>query len=104
MGAASNAPNDLVIFAKNARINDNAQLTQLLAELSDVTWDIILFSETRTKSGQQLLDGGHMLYTSLDGNQFVGVGILLHSKHVRKNNRIQVFSGRVLALDISIKT
>ena len=98
----STPPDNLVIFAKNARINDNAQLTQLLAELTDVVWDIVLFSETRTKSGQQILDGGHMLYTRLEDNQFAGVGILLHSKHVKKSNRIHVFSGRVLALDVCI--
>ena len=43
-----------------------------------------------------------MLYTSLEDNQFAGVGILLHSKHVKKSNRIHAFSGRVLALDICI--
>jgi len=98
----STPPDNLVIFAKNARINDNAQLTQFLAELTDVVWDIVLFSETSTKSGQRILDGGHMLYTSLEDNQFVGVGILLHSKHVKTNHRIHAFSGRVLALDISV--
>ena len=102
LDAQSNAPNELVVFAKNGRINDNAQLTQLLAELKDVVWHIVLLGETRTKSGQSILDGGHMLYTSLEDNQFVGVGILLHSKHVKKNNRIHAFSGRVLALDICV--
>ena len=43
-----------------------------------------------------------MLYTSLDDNQFAGVAILLHSKHVKKSNKIHVISGRVLGLDVSI--
>ena len=62
----SNVPYDLVVFAKNARINNSTQQTQLLAELRDISWDIVLFSETRMQSGHHILDGGHNLYTSLD--------------------------------------
>ena len=73
---------DLVIFAKNARINTTTQLTQLLAELRDIAWDIILFSETRTKTAQQILDGGHVLYISLDFFFFiVNVTLFLRKGH-----------------------
>ena len=44
--------NEFVVFAKNARVRTKVQLTQLLAELSSITWDIILFSETRAVSGK----------------------------------------------------
>ena len=98
----SNLQNDLVIFAKNARINNSAQLTQLLGELRGISWDIVLFSETRMQSGQQILDGGHKLYTSLDNNQFAGVGILIHAKHIKKSIRVHNISGRVLGLDVCI--
>ena len=54
------------------------------------------------KFEQKVVNGGTRLYTSLDDNQFAGVGILLHSKHVKKSNRVQVFSGRVLALDMCL--
>ena len=53
-------------------------------------------------SGQQILDGGHKLYTSLDENQFAGVGILVHAKHIKKNITVHALSGRVLGLDICI--
>ena len=98
----SSAPYDLIVFAKNARINNNAQLTQLLCELHDIPWDIVLFSETCMQSGQQIVDGGHKLYISLDDNHFAGVGILVHAKHVKQSMKFHVISGRVLALDVSI--
>ena len=56
----STGSDDLVIFAKNARIDSTTQLTQLLAELREL--------ETRTKSAKQILDGGHVLYISLGNN------------------------------------
>ena len=78
------------------------QLIQLLAELSNITWDIILFSETRALSGKQTLDGGHVLYTHLCDNYSAGVGILVHEKHVKSSQRVHVISDRVLALDIVV--
>ena len=48
------------------------------------------------------MDGGHVLYSSLDDNQFVGVGILVHVKHIKKSMRVHVISGRVLGLDVCI--
>ena len=68
---------DLVVFSKNARINSPDCLLRILAEVSDVPWDVIVFSDTRAESGKQILEGGHVLYTQLDSNKFAGVGILL---------------------------
>ena len=73
-----------------------------MAEISDISWDVVLFSETRAPSGKQVLEGGHVLYTHLDTNMFAGVGILLHSKHVKKSNRIRKVSDRVLGLDVIV--
>ena len=67
------------MFAKNARLNSPQRINFLLAELSDVSWDIILFSETRAASATVILDGGHKLYT-VHGNvseQASGIGILV---------------------------
>ena len=77
-------------------------MTHVLAEVRGIPWGFILFSETRMKSGQQILDGGHKLYSSLDDNQFAGVAILVNAKHVKKNIKLHVISGRVLALDVCI--
>ena len=93
---------DFIVFSKNARINSPECLNRLLAELKDVPWDAILFSETRTGSNKQVLDGGHVLFTHLDTNMYAGVGILLHSKHVKKSNRVRIMSDRVLALDVCV--
>ena len=92
-------PNRFVMLAKNARISSAAQITQLLADLADISWDVVLFFETHSPSGKHILDGGHILCTHLGENKYAGVGILLHAKHVRDGNRIHCISGRVLALD-----
>ena len=94
--------NDFVIFAKNGGISSNIQLTKLLSELSSITWDIVLFSETRTRSGKQILDGGHILYTHLQDNHCAGVGILLHAKHVKSSQVVHAISDRILALDFVV--
>ena len=65
-------------------------------------WDIILLSETRAPSQTLVLDGGHLLYTELVDNKFAGVGILLHSRHVRKTNKIHAVGGRIMALDFMV--
>ena len=95
----SNPHSELVIFAKNARIHTSEKIIQVLAELENVVWDVVLFSETRASQGKVILDGGHALFTNISDNPFAGVGILLNAKHVNKSNRIYNVSDRVLALD-----
>ena len=46
----SNPPDDtfeIVALAKNACINTNHKIVQVVAELENVEWDVVLFSETR---------------------------------------------------------
>ena len=38
----SNAPYDLTIFAKNARINNSAQLTRLISEVTEDLWVAVM--------------------------------------------------------------
>ena len=92
-------------YTKNVRslcIHSVEKLTELLSDLHDVEWDLVLLSETRAPSETYILDGGHVLYTALDDNKFGGVAILLHAKHVRKSNKIHEVSGRILALDFMV--
>ena len=98
----SNDVFELVVLAKNARINSNDKIAQVLAELADHPWDVILFSETRAATNNVTLDGGHVPYTNLTDNAYAGVGILLHAKHVKQSNRIHNVSGRVIALDFLV--
>ena len=75
--------------------------TQLLGELKNIEWDVVLLSETRSPSGKYVLDGGHALFTALSENSSSGTGILLHIKHVKQSNKIHRISDRVLALDFT---
>ena len=73
-----------------------------MAELEHVNWDIILISESRTPSGTYYLDGGHILYTVLLDDDFLGTGIFLHAKHVKGSNVIHRVCNRVLGLDLRV--
>ena len=64
-----------VVLSKNARINSNERIVQVLAELETVEWDVVLFSETRAAQSKVTLDGGHVLHTNITGNPYAGVGI-----------------------------
>ena len=81
-----------VPIMKNARIHTNEKLLQVLAELKNVSCDVILFSETRGTSGTVALGGGHVLYTHVEDNVFAGVGVLLHAKHILRNIKFIVFA------------
>ena len=45
-----------IVYIKNARIQNKDRIAELLLELRDVDWDIVMFSETRLKSGTQELE------------------------------------------------
>ena len=64
----SNPHSELIIFAKNARIHTSEKIIQVLAELENVVWDVVLFSETRASQGKVMLDGGHALFTNISDN------------------------------------
>ena len=106
MHGQSNPPDnnfEFIAITKNARISSIEKIVQVLAELEHIPWDIILFSETRATSGTKVLDGGHVLYSSIDpNNAYAGVAILLHTKHVKKNIRVHRTSGRVIGIDFKM--
>ena len=93
---------EFVVYAKNVRslsLSGGTKITQLLGELKNIQWDVVLLSETRSPSGTYILDGGHVLFTALSENSSSGTGILLHTEHVKKSNKLHYISDRVLALD-----
>ena len=52
-----------MVYAKNVRslsMRTGAKIVQLLAELENIEWDVILLSEVRTPSQKSTLDGGHL--------------------------------------------
>ena len=90
------------MYAKNVRslsLSSGTKIVELLGELQNIAWDVILLSETRTPTGKYVLSGGHVLFTALLDNAFLGTGILLNEKYVRKSNKIHCITDRVLVLD-----
>ena len=79
------------------------RIANVLTELDGIALDAVLFSETRAASQSIQLDGGHMLYTMKGESVASGVGILLHSRHVRRANKFLGISGRVAALDVKVR-
>ena len=63
-------------------MNSLERLRILLGELEELTWDIVLFSETRTLDSTQVLDGGHKFYSVSASGHASGVAILVASQHV----------------------
>ena len=96
---------DFVAYAKNVRslsLSGGTKITELLGGLENIEWDVVLLTETRSPSGKYVLDGGPVLFTDLSENCVSGTGILLHTKHVKKLNKIHRVSDRVLLLDFMV--
>ena len=72
------------VFAKNACISSKERLLGLLAELADLEWDVVLFSEVRALDCAVLLGDGHKLIINSEGNIHSGIGILIEKKLVRR--------------------
>ena len=78
-------------FSKNARLNSNEKFILLLTELRDLSWNVILFSETRAESGDVILEGGHRLILERGEYRASGVGVLVHSTLVSQIRKIREF-------------
>lgn len=74
----------------------------MLRELSDLSWDVVCFSETRTPSQDIILEGGHRMISSLGGFVHVGVAILIHQRWVQSVVKFARVSDRVLYLDLLV--
>ena len=58
-----------IVLAKNARINTHERVVQVLAELENVEWDVVLLNETRAAKSKFILDGGHALFSNISDNR-----------------------------------
>ena len=90
------------VFAKNARLNSDLCISQVLGELSILNWDIVFFSETHAVTNDLILDGGHRLVLVRGDYTYAGVSILIHKKHVANIKRIHAISDRLCAIDVRI--
>ena len=91
------------IFAKNAHVHSQTKFAELLLELADIEWDIILFSETRYAGGNIVLEGGHHMFASSEPTVAAGVAVLVHCKHVRNIKFSQAPSSRICFVDMMMK-
>ena len=74
----------------------------MLNELSEMYWDILCLSETRTPDDDIILLGGHRLLTTLMDTPYAGVGILINKRWADSILKIGKVSGRLMYIDVRI--
>ena len=92
----------LHVYAKNGRINPDLRQLCLLGKLSELSWGLCCFTETRLLSTDIILHGGLRSIGSLSSAGASGVAILIHVKYVKLVNKVIRISDRVLAVDVRI--
>ena len=92
----------LIAFTKNARIGSEERIAEALVELSQIEWDIILFTEARCDTGEYHLDGNHILFSSGCRSEASGVAILVNAKHAKKKLKVSRKSFRIMGIEMKI--
>lgn len=95
----------LEIFAKNARLNNADRLSELAVELGPISWDLILFSETRSSHHiveLQQSTSTHICFGTGLPTISAGVAILVHARHRHTITDVKISSTRVMHLDMRI--
>ena len=93
-----------IVLQKNMRsMNSSERIEELFSELHQVTWDVILISET-WRQGKEIWETqqGHIM---VESGKFInkhGVAILLNRKWKNQINWVQCSCERVVALSISV--
>ena len=78
------------------------KLWELANETMDLQWDCICLSETRAGDGDTILHGGHRLLSSLNGETYAGVALLVHSRWSGNIINSGFIGGRIIWADISM--
>ena len=60
------------MYCKNCCLNSSVRLTELLVEMENLHWDVVLFSAAGTDTKQIGFEAGHRLYTHI-GDHFAAV-------------------------------
>ena len=93
-----------IVLQKNMRsMNSSERIEELFSELHQVTWDVILISET-WRQGKDIWETqqGHIM---VESGKFInkhGVAILLNRRWTNQINWVQCAYERVVALSISV--
>ena len=93
------------VYTKNARLHNDERMAEVLAEISSMQWDVIIFSETRSSHDIIELDDGvhsHVCFGIGKTTRAAGVAILMHARHKKWAKRNVVLSERVLHVDVQI--
>ena len=101
----STASHNVHVYTKNARLHNDERLAEVLAEVSSMQWDVIIFSETRSSHDIIALDDGvqsHICFGIGTKTIAAGVAILMHARHKKWAKRNVVLSERVLYVDVQI--
>ena len=72
----------------------------MLAEVSELSWDFLCFSETRAADADFLLEGGHRLICSRGEVKHSGVAILVNSRWTGQIKKVGAISDRMLYVDV----
>ena len=92
------------VYCKNARLHTDDRLAELLGELNQCQWEVVLFSETRRNSDHCQLARGHKLYSSSQQTVAAGVAILVNRRLLHGVIRVHVISDRLMFLDLQFGT
>ena len=87
------------VYTKNGMPHNDERLAEVLAEVSSMQWDVIIFSETRSSHDIIELDDGvqsHICFGIGKKTGAAGVAILMHARHRKWAKRNAVLSERVL--------
>ena len=96
-------------YTKNARLHNDDKFGELVAEIADVQWDIVMFShsQTRNSHGIIVLHGGggnfrHICFGSGTETFAAAVAILLHERHAKNVANAKVISDRAMYVDFTV--
>eukprot|EP00439_Symbiodinium_sp_Y106_P004000 s2119_g1.t1 len=89
---------------KSKQLHTDDRLAELLGELNQCQWEVVLFSETRRNSDHCQLARGHKLYSSSQQTVAAGVAILVNRRLLHGVIRVHVISDRLMFLDLQFGT
>ena len=75
-------------------------IAQLLVEMSNIQWDNICLSETKTIDGNYTLGNGHRLFSGRDEFKYARVVILVHIRWTSSIIHFQKVSNRIVYVDL----
>ena len=89
---------DSLFFTKKSRIGSEEKIAEVLMELSEIEWDIILFTTARCDIGEYRLDGNHVLFSFGSRSEASGVAVVVNLKYANKKLKVSRKSFRIMRI------